>query len=264
MTNTDRKSVPREPTQRMIEAPPDYVQPWAQICWRAMYDAAPAPPVAPDQPAAPSAAPPAFWCSNRYENGDCLVGAYCTYPNCNENAPPSSDQPAAPSAEPRQFPCDFCGSTEHLTDDHLIAGRAARAAPSADDLCARLRNTPNWLRQEFGPWKDATSHYDRAPFEAADAIEALTKERDTFYREYRMGVQDELSAAEARVAELEADAARNETIAREAQKLCSLLIRYAQHHGEAQFVMYANERGQEYNAAIDAARAAPTRGEGEA
>jgi hypothetical protein len=102
----------------------------------------------------------------------------------------------------------------------------------------------------------------------AARIEALTKENERqSVATNAILMQGEkwaarAKAAEARVAELEADAARNETIAREAQKLCSLLIRYAQHHGEAQFVMYANERGQEYNAAIDAARAALTRGEG--
>lgn len=41
----------------------------------------------------------------------------------------------------------------------------------AGDLVARLRNTPNWQREHFGPWKSATSAYDRAPFEAADKLE---------------------------------------------------------------------------------------------
>lgn len=40
------------------------------------------------------------------------------------------------------------------------------------DLISRLRNTPNWLREAFGDWKTATSVYDRAPFEAADALTA--------------------------------------------------------------------------------------------
>jgi hypothetical protein len=78
----------------------------------------------------------------------------------------TTDQPAAPSAEPRQFPCDFCGSTEHLTDDHLIAGRAARAAPPADDLCAK------------NPWDaDGGICLGRVALrEQAKRIEALTKE----------------------------------------------------------------------------------------
>jgi hypothetical protein len=41
------------------------------------------------------------------------------------------------------------------------------------ELIERLRNTPNWQRESYGNWKDGTVHYDRAPFEAADAIEAL-------------------------------------------------------------------------------------------
>jgi hypothetical protein len=48
----------------------------------------------------------------------------------------------------------------------------------SDDLVTRLRNTPNWKREEYGNWKDATSVYDRAPFEAADEIERLRAERD--------------------------------------------------------------------------------------
>jgi len=41
------------------------------------------------------------------------------------------------------------------------------------DIVERLRNTPNWLREEFGSWKSSMLSYDRAPFEAADEIENL-------------------------------------------------------------------------------------------
>ena len=44
------------------------------------------------------------------------------------------------------------------------------------ELIERLRNTPNWQRESYGNWKDGTVHYDRAPFEAADAIESLQTE----------------------------------------------------------------------------------------
>lgn len=48
-----------------------------------------------------------------------------------------------------------------------------------DDLVKRLRDTPNWMRESFGSWKDCgVLKYDRAPFEAADALERLTAERD--------------------------------------------------------------------------------------
>ena len=43
----------------------------------------------------------------------------------------------------------------------------------SDDLVERLRNTPNWKREEYGDYKSAMVHYDRAPFEAADRIEEL-------------------------------------------------------------------------------------------
>jgi len=43
----------------------------------------------------------------------------------------------------------------------------------SDDLVKRLRDTPNWKREEYGDYKSAIVHYDRAPFEAADRIEEL-------------------------------------------------------------------------------------------
>lgn len=44
------------------------------------------------------------------------------------------------------------------------------------DLIKRLRDTPNWMRESYGSWKDCVLKYDRAPFEAADALERLTAE----------------------------------------------------------------------------------------
>lgn len=41
------------------------------------------------------------------------------------------------------------------------------------DIVERLRDTPNWMRESWGCWKDCTTQYDRAPFEAADEIERL-------------------------------------------------------------------------------------------
>jgi predicted kinase len=43
----------------------------------------------------------------------------------------------------------------------------------SDDLVKRLRDTPNWKREEYGDYKSAMAHYDRAPFEAANRIEEL-------------------------------------------------------------------------------------------
>ena len=43
----------------------------------------------------------------------------------------------------------------------------------SDDLVKRLRDTPNWKREEYGDYKSAMAHYDRAPLEAANRIEEL-------------------------------------------------------------------------------------------
>ena len=43
----------------------------------------------------------------------------------------------------------------------------------SDDLAFWLRNTPNWVREECGGYKDGVKQYDRSPFEAADRIEEL-------------------------------------------------------------------------------------------
>ncbi len=61
------------------------------------------------------------------------------------------------------------------------------------DLVTRLRNTPNWMRQEYGNWKEATNVYDRAPFEAAariETLEALLKEAQRIL--YVLRWEDEL------------------------------------------------------------------------
>ena len=42
----------------------------------------------------------------------------------------------------------------------------------SDDLVKRLRNTPNWMREEYAHYKDGLKVFDRAPFEAAYALEA--------------------------------------------------------------------------------------------
>ena len=59
----------------------------------------------------------------------------------------------------------------------------------SDDLVKRLRNTPNWMREEYAHYKDGLRVFDRAPFEAADAIEAQAAE---------------ITLLRARIAELEA------------------------------------------------------------
>jgi hypothetical protein len=41
----------------------------------------------------------------------------------------------------------------------------------------RLRDTPNWMRESYGSWKDCVLKYDRAPFEAADELQRLAAER---------------------------------------------------------------------------------------
>lgn len=46
----------------------------------------------------------------------------------------------------------------------------------SDDIVKRLRNTPNWMREEYAHYKDGLKVYDRAPFEAAYALEAQAAE----------------------------------------------------------------------------------------
>ena len=50
------------------------------------------------------------------------------------------------------------------------------------DIVERLRNTPNWMREECGSWKSVMRSYDRAPFEAADEIEKLRAALDAAAR----------------------------------------------------------------------------------
>lgn len=40
-------------------------------------------------------------------------------------------------------------------------------------LVERLRDTPNWMRESYGSWKDCVLKYDRTPFEAADELERI-------------------------------------------------------------------------------------------
>lgn len=53
-----------------------------------------------------------------------------------------------------------------------LAKQGEPVASDRADLIRRLRNTPNWMRESYGSWKDCTMIYDRAPFEAADALES--------------------------------------------------------------------------------------------
>jgi hypothetical protein len=49
------------------------------------------------------------------------------------------------------------------------------------ELIERLQSPANWMREDRGEhWKNARGNYDRAPFEAADAIAALVAERDRY------------------------------------------------------------------------------------
>ena len=46
----------------------------------------------------------------------------------------------------------------------------------SDDLVKQLRNTPNWMREEYAHYKAGLKVFDRAPFEAAYALEAQAAE----------------------------------------------------------------------------------------
>lgn len=61
---------------------------------------------------------------------------------------------------------------ENETAPHADERRIGRPEPERD-LIERLRDTPNWMRESYGSWKDCVLTYDRAPFEAADALSVL-------------------------------------------------------------------------------------------
>jgi hypothetical protein len=50
---------------------------------------------------------------------------------------------------------------------------AGPVEPTVRPLVERLRDTPNWMRESYGSWKDCVLKYDRAPFEAADELERI-------------------------------------------------------------------------------------------
>lgn len=105
------------------------------------------------------------------------------------------------------------------------------------DLVERLRDTPNWMRESFGSWKDCVLKYDRAPFEAADEITRLRAE----------------------VEALRADAERLDWIGRQClDELHMSLVIDAPHDGE--ILVYGDGDsfgyGATLRAAIDAARKA--------
>lgn len=60
-----------------------------------------------------------------------------------------------------------------MTTDRMSASAKDNAEHDALPLIARLRHTPNWMRESYGSWKDCVLTYDRSPFEAADLLEAL-------------------------------------------------------------------------------------------
>ena len=72
----------------------------------------------------------------------------------------------------------------------------------SDDLVKRLRNTPNWMREEYGHYKDGLKVYDRAPFEAADALDAqaaeITRLRAALTTARREGMEEAAKIAIAR------------------------------------------------------------------
>ena len=60
-------------------------------------------------------------------------------------------------------------------DRLLEASNKGASMSQHTELITRLRNTPNWQRESYGDWKNGTLFYDRAPFEAADALQALER-----------------------------------------------------------------------------------------
>ena len=70
------------------------------------------------------------------------------------------------------------------------------------NLVARLRNTPNWLREEYGHYKDGLKVFDRAPFEAADALEFQSATIVSLRAQLATARKDALEEAARRLEEL--------------------------------------------------------------
>lgn len=62
-----------------------------------------------------------------------------------------------------------------MTTTTIAASASDRSYHDALPMVAKLRHAPNWMRESYGSWKDCVLTYDRAPFEAADLLEALAK-----------------------------------------------------------------------------------------
>ena len=61
------------------------------------------------------------------------------------------------------------------------------------DIVDRLNNTPNWMRESYGSWKDCVLTYDRAPFEAAAEITRLRAEAEAL-RSVMIAAAEEIQA----------------------------------------------------------------------
>jgi len=138
------------------------------------------------------------------------------------------------------------------------------------DLISTLRDTPNWMRESYGSWKDCVLKYDRAPFEAADEIERLTQalkkandQAEHFEREwYLRGDEIEhqqlcirdlngiLNEKRAEIERLRADAERYRWLRNEGNPYALLVV--GKYHATDVRPYY----DADLDAAIDAARAA--------
>ena len=72
----------------------------------------------------------------------------------------------------------------------------------SDDLVKRLRNTPNWMREEYAHYKDGLKSFDRAPFEAAYALEAQAAEITRLRAELATARREGMEEAAQRLDEL--------------------------------------------------------------
>jgi len=75
-------------------------------------------------------------------------------------------------------------------DEGIVGQSVSTAGLCHTELVERLRNTPNWKREEFRGWKENCAVFDRAPFEAADEIERLRAEMDALFDAIRAVYKD--------------------------------------------------------------------------
>lgn len=111
----------------------------------------------------------------------CHDGKTVTLPRSTLYDDTAASTAGPPAAGEGTFAEQAMATLDGLNKAAKLLGLHHDPTPTPDDgrsqsdaeLIARLENTPNWQRQDYGTWKDGCSVYDRAPFEAAARLREL-------------------------------------------------------------------------------------------